>query len=172
MTRVAGGRIAVPDSILFEQLGSLRAEIISNASGTRVNAESEPTSSGRPFGVTVIAIAMVANAIIAGIRMFAGDEALSWNDVIRADFYFDLLGPFVGGVGLIVSVGLWRLQRWAWVATMSWAGINMAQALWAYWIEDPQYAAMALSVVIVLYLNQRDVQFAFIESTRGIIREN
>ena len=137
-----------------------------------MNAEPEPTTNGRPFGVTVIAIAMVANAIIAGIRMFMGDEAFNWGDVLRADFYFDLLGPFVGMVGLIVSVGLWGLQRWAWVATMSWAGINMAQALWAYWIGDPQYAAMALSVVIVLYLNQRDVQLAFIESTRGIIRDS
>ena len=117
-------------------------------------------------------MAMVANAIIAGIRMFMGEEAVTWGDVLRTDFYFDLLGPFVGGVGLIVSVGLWHLQRWAWVATMCWAGINMAQALWAYWIGEPQYAAMVLSVVIVLYLNQRDVQLAFIESTRGIIRDN
>jgi hypothetical protein len=114
---------------------------------------------------------MIANAIFAGVRTFMGHEALALDDVLKADFYFDLLGPFVGGVGLIMSVGLWRLQRWAWVATMSWAGINMAQALWAYWIGEPQYAAMVLSVVIVLYLNQRDVQLAFIESTRGIMND-
>jgi hypothetical protein len=137
-----------------------------------VNAEPETTTNGRPFGVTVIATAMIANAIIAGFRTFMGDEPVSWDDMLRTDFYFDLLGPFVGVVGLVVSVGLWRLQRWAWVATMSWAGINMAQALWAYWVSDPQYAAMVLSVVIVLYLNQRDVQLAFIESTRGLMRND
>jgi hypothetical protein len=129
----------------------------------------ETNENGRPFGVTVIATAMVANAIFAGLRLFLGDSTLAWDDMIRADFYLDLFGPFIGGVGLIVSVGLWHLKRWAWVATMTWAGINMAQALWAYWVSDPQYPAMALSVVIVLYLNQRDVQLAFIDSTRELI---
>ncbi len=136
-----------------------------------MNAQ-ESTTNGRPFGVAVIAIAMVANAVFAAVRTYLGDGDLTWDHVLRSDFYFELFGPFVGGVGLIVSVGLWRLQRWAWVATMTWAGINMAQALWSYWVSEPQYAAMALSVVIVLYLNQRDVQLAFIESTRGIIRHD
>jgi hypothetical protein len=132
-------------------------------------AEREDQSTGsRPFGVTVIAIAMVTNAVIAAVRTYLGDMTL--NDVLHADFYFELAGPFVGGIGLILSVGLWRLQRWAWVATMLWAGVNMAQALYAYFWGEPQYSAMALSVVIVLYLNQRDVQLAFIESTREIIR--
>lgn len=125
----------------------------------------------RPFGVTVIATAMVANAIFAAVRAYLGDAPLTWADIRDTGFYFELAGPFVGAVGLIVSVGLWYLKRWAWVATMSWAGINMAQALWAYWSGEPQYPAMALSVVIVLYLNQRDVQLAFIESTRGIMRD-
>jgi hypothetical protein len=125
----------------------------------------------RPFGVTVIATAMVANAIIAAGRAYLGDASITLDEMLRTEFYFELAGPFVGAVGLIMSVGLWRLQRWAWVATMSWAGINMAQALWAYWVSEPQYSAMALSVVIVLYLNQREVQLAFIESTRGIMRD-
>ncbi len=115
---------------------------------------------------------MVANAVFGAVRAYMGDAGMSLDDLIEPDFYFELAGPFVGGVGLIVSVGLWRLRRWAWVATMIWAGVNMAQALYAYWVSEPQYSAMALSVVIVLYLNQRDVQLAFIESTRGIIRRD
>lgn len=115
---------------------------------------------------------MVANAVFAGVRTYLGDASLGWDDLIRMRFYFELFGPFVGAIGLILSVGLWRLQRWAWVATMTWAGINMAQALWSYWIGQPQYYAMAFSVVIVLYLNQRDVQLAFIESTRELIRDD
>jgi hypothetical protein len=138
----------------------------------QVNENSSNDSIDRPFGVTVISAAMIANAIFAGIRAYLGDAMISWDDVMRSDFYFELFGPFVGGAGLIVSIGLWRLQRWAWVATMTWAGVNMAQALWAYWIGTPQYTAMVLSVVIVLYLNQRDVQLAFIESTRGIMRDD
>lgn len=158
---------AFPDSILSREVQSGGEE---GHGYPGVTAEYEKTTNGRPFGVTVIATAMVANAVFAAARTYFGDSALAWDDMLQSDFYFELFGPFVGGIGLIVSVGLWRLQRWAWVATMSWAGINMAQALWAYWIGEPQYSAMALSVVIVLYLNQRDVQLAFIESTRGIIR--
>jgi hypothetical protein len=136
-----------------------------------VSTAATETTNGRPFGVTVIATAMVANAVFAGVRTYLGDSTVAWDDMLQRGFYFELFGPFVGGIGLIVSVGLWRLRRWAWIATMTWAGINMAQALWAYWIGEPQYTAMALSVVIVLYLNQRDVQLAFIESTRGIMRD-
>jgi hypothetical protein len=126
------------------------------------------SSNGRPFGVTVMAMAMIANAVIAAIRTYLGD--VTFDEFLNTGFYFELAGPFIGGIGLIVSYGLWRLRRWGWVATMLWAGANMVQALYGYFWAEPQYGAMALSVVIVLYLNQRDVQLAFIESTRGIIR--
>lgn len=129
-------------------------------------------SNGRPFGVTVIATAMVANAAIAAARAYLDDSTLTMDELVSLDFYFELAGPFVGAVGLILSVGLWRLRRWAWVATMLWAGINMAQALYGYFWGTPQFIAMALSVVIVLYLNQRDVQLAFLESTQDIIRRD
>lgn len=135
-----------------------------------MSERSDQEENGRPFGVTVIAIAMIANAAFAGARAYLYDQVLGFDELITMDFYFELAGPFVGAVGLIVSIGLWRLQRWAWVATMLWAGINMGQALYSYFWGTPQYIAMALSVVIVLYLNQREVQLAFIESTRDIIR--
>jgi hypothetical protein len=128
----------------------------------------DETRNGRPFGVTVMAIIMIVNAVIAAIRAYLGD--VEFGEFLDAGFYFDLAGPFIGGVGLIVSYGLWRLRRWAWVATMLWAGANMGQALYGYFWAEPQFTAMVLSVVIVLYMNQRDVQLAFIESTRGIIR--
>lgn len=135
-----------------------------------MSEQAERNVDGRPFGVTVIATAMVANAVFAAVRTYFYDQSFNFDELVTLDFYFELAGPFVGAVGLIVSVGLWWLQRWAWVATMLWAGINMAQALYGYFWGTPQYIAMALSVVIVLYLNQRDVQLAFIESTRDIIR--
>jgi uncharacterized membrane protein (DUF2068 family) len=132
-----------------------------------VSQESPEATNGRPFGVTVIAAAMVTNAVIAAVRTYIGQSTLAWDDVLRSSFYFELAGPFVGGVGLIVSIGLWLLRRWAWYATMLWAGVNMAQALYAYWVGEPQFISMALSVLIVLYMNQRDVQLAFIERSRG-----
>lgn len=135
-----------------------------------MSEQPEQEANGRPFGVTVIATAMIANAVFAGTRAYLDDSLIAIDELMTIDFYFELAGPFVGAVGLILSVGLWWLQRWAWVATVLWAGVNMAQALYGYFWGTPQYTAMALSVVIVLYLNQRDVQLAFIEITRDIIR--
>jgi hypothetical protein len=122
----------------------------------------------RPFGVTVIATAMVANALIAAVRVYL--NGFDFEQYLRPDAYFDLAGPLFGVLGIVFSIGLWRLRRWAWVAVMLWAGLNMTQALVSYFRGDQQYVAMALSVVIVLYLNQREVQLAFIEVTRELIR--
>jgi hypothetical protein len=73
-------------------------------------------------------------------------------------------GTFASAVclfGLITAVGLIRLDRWAWVATMLWVGFVLAVALVAYVQDQPSYPVMVLSVLQVLYLNQSDVQRAF-----------
>jgi hypothetical protein len=123
----------------------------------------------RPFGITVIVTAMITNAAIAAIRVYLGEHRL--DTYMEPAVHLELTGPFIGALGLIVSVGLWRLRHWAWSATMLWAGVNMVQALLVYYRGEPQFPSMALSVLIVLYLNQREVQLAFIETTRGLIRD-
>ena len=64
-------------------------------------------------------------------------------------------------VGLIIAIGLWRLHRWAWAGVMIWTGVNLATALYQYFHGRPDYAAMAEGMVVVFYLNQRDVRQAF-----------
>ncbi|MFN2200175.1 MAG: hypothetical protein ACK2UO_03160, partial [Caldilineaceae bacterium] len=42
-------------------------------------------------------------------------------------------------------------------------GFGMFLNIWAYFHGRPNYIAMAASVLIVFYMNQREVQHAFLE---------
>ena len=112
----------------------------------------------RPFGVTLIAVLQAVNAITLGLYLLL--RRVDPNLIVREDpGYF---GTVMVLLGFIVAVGLWRLDRWAWVATMLWAGSSMASALIAHVQGHPtSHAVMALSVLQVFYLNLSDVQRAF-----------
>jgi hypothetical protein len=62
---------------------------------------------------------------------------------------------------LVVAVGLWQLRRWAWFIIMVQLGLTMALGLWLYFLDTPFYLGMVVSVIMVFYLNQREVQQAF-----------
>jgi uncharacterized membrane protein (DUF2068 family) len=66
-----------------------------------------------------------------------------------------------GALGLLLAIGLWRLQRWAWVATMVWQGVGLAVALYFYFHGEHDYVWLAAGAATVLYLNQGDVQRVF-----------
>jgi hypothetical protein len=68
----------------------------------------------------------------------------------------------LGLLALVVSLGLFRLKRWAWLLAMTMEGLNLASALIAYRVGHPEYVTMALGVVTVLALNQREVRQAFL----------
>jgi hypothetical protein len=67
----------------------------------------------------------------------------------------------LGTFGLVSGVGILRLRPWSWVMAMITQGINLATELANYTRGHANYLSMVASVVIVLYLNQRDVQRAF-----------
>ncbi|MFN8558572.1 MAG: hypothetical protein U0531_14930 [Dehalococcoidia bacterium] len=108
-------------------------------------------------------------SVIAGVQaVHVTAVALSWHIPLGAWFGLeaqrdiDIVGRAVAiAAGLAIAVGLWRLQRWAWVAAMLWVGANMAAALYAFFVDRPPYLVMALSIAVVWYLNQSDVQRAF-----------
>jgi hypothetical protein len=113
----------------------------------------------RPFGVTVIAIVYLTNAVASVVRTDFSNATVDY--VMNDAGYLDLLQVLIASIGLLLGIGLWTLQRWAWVATMLWAGVTMVTALLAYFRGDPQFVSMALSVVVVFYLNSREVQGVF-----------
>jgi len=113
----------------------------------------------RPRGVVLIALVQAFNALslgglIVAVESDAGGTNLSFNT--------DVLGLLWVAVGLATAVGLWQLQRWAWVMTMLWAGLSLAIGLWTYaHNETTSYFTMAVSIVQVFYLNLTEVQEAF-----------
>ena len=113
----------------------------------------------RPFGVTVIAVIQVVSAIAYGVIVLS--DLPDYGNLLGSLGYFGILGPILGLGGLPIAFGLLRLKRWAWVLTMLWAGLNLVAALLSYYNDEPNYVGMALSVVAVYYLNQREVQAAF-----------
>lgn len=62
---------------------------------------------------------------------------------------------FIGGVALLL------MRPWAWTLAMLLEGYALALALWSFYQGHPLYLQMLLSVVIVFYLNTRDVYRAF-----------
>lgn len=105
----------------------------------------------RPLGVTVLAVLQALTAVASGLSQNPANTAVS-------GFAPPLL---FAAVGLVLAVGLWRLQRWAWVASMVWQGTGLAIALYLYVHDSPDYWWLAAGVVTVLYLNQGDVQRVF-----------
>ena len=66
---------------------------------------------------------------------------------------------------LMIAIGLWRMQRWAWFAMMVFVGWTMVVDIWRVMYGEADYPGMLLNVIMVFYLNQRDVQRAFIRLT-------
>jgi len=61
----------------------------------------------------------------------------------------------------LIIVGLWQLRRWAWVLIMVQVGLSMLSDLYGYFYGDYSFLSMIIDVIIVFYLNQREVQRAF-----------
>lgn len=74
---------------------------------------------------------------------------------------FAVTALVMGVVGLVSGVGILRLRSWAWLVAMIAQGINLVTELIDYSRGEANYLSMLISVIIVLYLNQRDVQQVF-----------
>ena len=126
----------------------------------RNRSESAEDVAERPFGVYVIALLQVLSAVSHASGVLAGLEASIFGDLDDSSAGAYALVLSIGG--LVVAFGLLRLRRWAWVVTMLWVGLIMAEQLAFYFKgEDANYVVMAVSIVQVFYLNLSEVQGAF-----------
>lgn len=114
----------------------------------------------RPAGVTLIAVLQAFNALTLALQLIAASEDPSTPYNVPGDPGI-VSGAFIA-LGLVTAAGLWRLQRWAWVMTMLWAGFALAVSLIALYRGQPvTYFTMAISILQVFYLNLTEVQEAF-----------
>jgi hypothetical protein len=120
--------------------------------------------------------------LISVIGFFAAVAGVSWIILgarILGFDWFTLLGDLgkfeqsglwgwlaIGGgiLWLLVAAGLWAMQPWAWVTAIVVAGLALFEAI-LWFIEYPGtgigLGMSILPVIILLYLNSRDVKVAF-----------
>ncbi len=137
------------------------------------------TPSRRPFGLLAIIFLQVLTALLSALALVlmaaamlavisaAGDATATGGDLQLSNL--DIL-TFVLTlvVNAICAVGLWRRKRWAWFLTMLQLGFFMLSDLYSYFTDSPvaTYAwSMLLNILMVFYLNQREVQNIFMHKT-------
>lgn len=119
----------------------------------------------RPFGVTMIIGMQIMSVLAAGIGLLA-EYAVVATDLHVEGGQFDL-GVVISlalefGLSVASIYGLWRMRRWGWFVTMLDLGISLGIGIYQYFYIAPSYVEMLLNVIMVFYLNQREVQSAFV----------
>lgn len=123
------------------------------------------TRISRPFGVNVIILLILLSVLLflSVPLAIAISPALS-AEIGPVDYtLIDVTNALWVPAQLATAWGLLRLRRWAWVLVMFRVGFSLLLNLYAHFSATltPDYLVMVGDVVIVFYLNQRDVQRAF-----------
>jgi uncharacterized membrane protein YphA (DoxX/SURF4 family) len=125
-----------------------------------------------PLGILVIVALTVVRclSIVAALFKIQGGDLAQWlRDVSPLPDTTDgtagavivtvlLVGLLVASLATIIGLVTWR--QWAWVLAIILSGIILAIDLGWWWSGEARYLSMALNVVAVFYLNQRDVRLA------------
>ena len=121
----------------------------------------------RPFGLYIIIIlqVLIALSLAAGLILLQV-TGVDLPLLLRDQFLFKIYGWIIVGVFLLASLGLLRLKRWGWVLSMLLIGTNLVYNIWLYFQGDAHYLDMVANIVIVFYLNQRDVQAPFMSQNQ------
>ena len=64
----------------------------------------------------------------------------------------------LAAITLFLAIALWMLRPWAWLASMTLQGFSLFASLYGYLRHHPNYISMALGILLVFYLNRRDIQ--------------
>jgi hypothetical protein len=112
-----------------------------------------------PRGVFIIALLLLAQAAVwtaTGTLYFSELPALHLPGIETTWFALAF-----AAVNLILAVGMVFLKPWAWVGALTVQGLSLAGSLWAYSRGEQDYLLMVISVMVVLYLNLREVRRPF-----------
>jgi hypothetical protein len=126
----------------------------------------------RPFGVTIIALLLLLNGLLAAVRggllarEFYQEEqgTIEPEDVARFSedwSVIEWLAFPLTVAGIVMAWGMWTLNPRAWFATMALQGLHLTAQLYDYIQGDPHYINMITTLATVFYLNTRDVQIVF-----------
>lgn len=123
----------------------------------------EPTSRRRPFGLWMILGLQTAIAIALALSLFGIGEIDPYLRLLFQDPIYYTSGGWIYLITLVLAIiGMVRLRRWGWVLTMVLVGVGLIIGIWSYFQGTFNYLGMIVNIVIVFYMNQRDVQAPFV----------
>jgi len=101
-----------------------------------------------------------------GLRLLGFDWFGAFGDLPQFEHVglWGWLAIAAGILWLAAAFGLWALQPWAWGFAMGVAGISLFEAallMFSYFGTGIGFAAGLLPLVMILYLNSREVKRAF-----------
>lgn len=132
-------------------------------------ASSAPAATGRPLGVTIIAILAAIYGVFGvfgGLLLLLGGSAIG---IAAGSAAFGGLAAVVGAVTLVMAIlmlvfawGAWGLQPWAWTLGIVLEAIAIVLGLYNLFSGNGgAVISIALAALITYYLFQPDVRRAF-----------
>lgn len=134
---------------------------------------SGPGTYERPRSVTVVAgLHLLQSLALLVFGLFSMNDHGSWAEGLETAQHMlplvlfdnlisrDLL-LLLAALGVLIAVALVRLHPWAWRAAITLQGLGLLAGILAYVQDEPNYLGMLMGILLVLYLNRRDVQEAF-----------
>lgn len=140
----------------------------------------------RPFGVYMLLVILSLGVFAAVLEIFRTQSQLmgiwadldrflrQWNGLVGLpDRLFTdptlitIANGLIIAIWLSIIVGLWRLQRWAWLILMILTGVALTFSLVRYFEGNPNYFGMLVYVAVAFYLNDRSVQRAYARHQPG-----
>ena len=126
----------------------------------------------RPFGVSLIAILLMIEAIlqiIAGLALLgismAGFFATPYIGAAAAMTVLGIIAVFIGIIQLIVSSGMWTLEKWAWIIAVAVCWVDVVFDVIGGIIKTQSFGAVFVSliipVIVLIYLYSGGVKKAF-----------
>ncbi|HZQ08570.1 MAG TPA: hypothetical protein VFD70_18455 [Anaerolineae bacterium] len=142
-----------------------------------------PSKTPRPPAITVVGLMIffvaLLNIGIASLLVLSGQVAfnLAASDMIAPleseqllTEEGDLLATVIilvifSIVLLIIGIGFLRLERWAWVAAMTWLAFSLLFELATLYTSEATAISSGFAIVLIFMINSADVRRAF-----GIVR--
>jgi hypothetical protein len=117
----------------------------------------------RPLGIVVIVVFALINAVSFLLAVNAtipglGESGLS--KIAELGNIGDVVADALGVLAILAAIGLWFLNRRAWVLTMVLVGTALVFGLYSWWLGEPNYVRLLLNAIMALYLNQSAVREA------------
>lgn len=130
----------------------------------------------RPFGLRVILLLQVVLVILLAVDSARLTFDFAWLVFLGGGILF--LDPQIGIFSifyvLLTTYGLWRLKNWGWMLLMVQLGVSMAFNLWSHFnpatagATPLQFVIMLRDVILVFYLNHREVRGLFEQPNRSV----